>query len=113
MKEAIRMIKLQADVSKAMGSFLDERGRKQPIRIELQSSGCCDSSLGLRVDEIRDGDLVEEHDGLTLVISNEISRMAGDITISCEEGEGRKGFVLNSTKPINEWSGFGVITIRI
>ena len=107
------MIKLEAGVSQVIGSFLDERGIRQPIRIELQSSGCCDASLGLRVDEIRDGDLVEEQEGLTLVISHETRRLAGDITISYEEDEGRKGFVLISTRPISEWSGFGISTIRI
>jgi len=106
------MIKLEAGASEAIGAFLDERGKRLPIRIELQSSGCCDSSLGLRVDEIRDGDLIEEREGLTLVISHEISRLAGDITISYEGNEGRKGFVLSSTRPISEWSGFGVTTIR-
>jgi Fe-S cluster assembly iron-binding protein IscA len=106
------MIKLGEGVSQAMGAFLDERGLRQPIRIELQSSGCCDASLGLRVDGIRDGDIIEEREGLTLVISHEIHLLAGDITISYEDDDGRKGFVLISTKPISEWSGFGITTIR-
>ena len=107
------MIQLESGAGEAIRSFLDARGRRQPIRIELQSSGCCDSSLMLRVDEIRPGDLVEEQEELTLVISAETNRLVGDVTISYREDDGRKGFVLTSVKPVSEWSGFGVSVINV
>jgi Fe-S cluster assembly iron-binding protein IscA len=107
------MIQLESGAGQAIRSFLDTRGGRQPIRVELQSSGCCDASLVLRVDEIRRGDLVEEQKELTLVISSETNQLVGDVTISYREDAGRKGFVLTSTKPVSEWSGFGVSDILV
>jgi Fe-S cluster assembly iron-binding protein IscA len=46
-----------------------------PVRIEIQFTGCCDPSLGLIVDAVRESDLVEEVDGLTFVISPETHQL--------------------------------------
>lgn len=106
------MVTLEPGAGQAMKSLLAEKGFQRPIRIELQFSGCCDPALGLSVDTIRESDLIQELDGLTFVISPETHQLVGDVTISCVEEIGRKGFVLTSSKPVSEWDGFGVITIR-
>jgi Fe-S cluster assembly iron-binding protein IscA len=84
---------------------------QRPIRIELQSSGCCDPSLRLRVGTVRESDLIQETDGLEFIISPEIHRLAGDVTICYVAESNRKGFILTSSKPLSEWDGFGVSSI--
>jgi Fe-S cluster assembly iron-binding protein IscA len=107
------MVKLEATASQAIRSFLAEKGCQRTLRIDLQSSGCCDPSLCLCVDDIRESDLTREVDGLTLVISPEIHELVGEVTISLADDTGRKGFVLTSRKPVSEWDGFAVSVIRI
>jgi len=93
--------------------LLSERGIQAPIRIEVQFIGCCDPSLGLIVDMVRESDLVEEVDGLTFVISPETHQLVGDVRISYVDDAGRKGFALTSSKPISEWDGFATRSIRM
>jgi Fe-S cluster assembly iron-binding protein IscA len=107
------MIRLEQGAGRAIRVFLAEKGLERPVRIELQSSGCCDSLLGLRVDDIREADLIQEADGLTFVMSQETSRLAGEVTISRVDDAGREGFVVTSSNPVSEWAGFGVCQIII
>jgi Fe-S cluster assembly iron-binding protein IscA len=106
------MITLTFDAGQAIKSFLAEQKLEPSIRIDLRSSGCCDASLALCADTIREGDLVEELDGITFLVGVEIDRLVGDITISYVDGPVKKGFGLTSSKPVNEWSGFAVSSIR-
>ena len=107
------MVKLEAGAGRAIRSFFAEKGIQGPLRIHLQSSGCCDSSLGLSVDRIRESDLIQEVDGLTFMISPETYRLAGEVAISYRDEIGEEGFILTSEKPVSEWEGFGVSAIRI
>ena len=101
-------------VSQEIRSILTDKGIQQPIiRIDLHFSGCCDSSLHLCMDTILESDLIQEFDGLKFVIDPETYQLVGEVTISCVDDLGRKGFVLTSSKPLSEWSGFGVSTIKI
>ena len=106
------MIRLEPGAGQAIRSFLAEKGLGRPVRVDLQSSGCCDASLGLSVDTPGESDLIEELDGLTFVMSPETYQLVGEVTISYVNDAGREGFVITSSKPLNEWSGFGVCKIR-
>jgi Fe-S cluster assembly iron-binding protein IscA len=106
------MIKLEANASRAIKSFLAEKGCQRPLRIQLQSSGCCDPSLCLSADQVGESDLVQEVDELTFVINPETYQLLGEVTISYRDEPGRKGFVLTSLNPVSEWEGFGVSLIR-
>jgi Fe-S cluster assembly iron-binding protein IscA len=110
-EETVHMIMLEQGAVRAIRQFFAEKGPLRPVRLELQSSGCCDSLLGLRVDAAREDDLVQEAEGLTLVMSPEISRLAGEVTISHVDDGGRRGFVITSSNPVSEWAGFGVCQI--
>lgn len=79
----------------------------------MTNSGCCDASLCLRADTVRDTDLIQESDDLKFVISTETHQLVGEVTISYVDELGRKGFVLTSSKPVGEWDGFGVSDIKI
>jgi Fe-S cluster assembly iron-binding protein IscA len=106
------MIKLEPGAGRAIKSFLAERGLQKPLRIEMQSSGCCDATLGLSVDSVHEHDRIYELDGLTFVISPETEQQVGDVTIAYVDDTAGKGFVLTSTIPISEWAGFGVCKIK-
>jgi Fe-S cluster assembly iron-binding protein IscA len=107
------VVKLEASASQAIRSFLAEKGIQGPLRIDLRSSGCCDPSLSLTVNNVRESDLIQEVEGLTFIMSPEIYKLVGEVTISYADEIGRKGFLLTSEKPISEWDGFGVSIIRI
>jgi Fe-S cluster assembly iron-binding protein IscA len=106
------MIKLEANAVQVIKTSLAERGCRLPIRIQLQSNGCCDPILSLRVDKIRESDLIQEIDGLTFVIGYEIYQLLGDVTVFYKDEPAGKGFVITSAKPISEWEGFAVSTIQ-
>ena len=110
-ERTIFTVKLEARAGQAMKSFLAEKELQQPLRIHLQFNGCCDPSLGLSVDNIRESDLIQEVDGLTFVISSEVHQLVGDVTISYTDEIGRKGFILTSDKPVSEWEGMSVCAI--
>jgi Fe-S cluster assembly iron-binding protein IscA len=103
------LVTLEPGVSQAIRSSLAEAGVPGPVRIEIQFTGCCDPSLGLMVDKVRESDLVEEVDAVTFVISPETHELAGEVGISCAE----RGFVLTPSKPLSEWDGFSTCRIRM
>jgi Fe-S cluster assembly iron-binding protein IscA len=107
------LVTLGPGAGQAIKSLLSEGGIQGPIRIEIQSTGCCDPSLGLIVDTVRESDLVEELDGLTFVISPETHQLVGEVRISYTDDAGRKGFVLTSSKPLSEWDGFATRSITM
>lgn len=107
------LVKLNKAAGQAVRSVLAEKGSPGPIRIELQFTGCCDPSLGLIVDAKREADLVQEVDGLTFVIDRETHDLAGQVSIAYKPEEGRRVFVLTSSKPISEWDGFLTCSVRM
>jgi Fe-S cluster assembly iron-binding protein IscA len=107
------LVTLNPGASDAIRLALAERGVQGAIRIELQFAGCCDASLGLIVDTIRESDLIQETDGLTFVISPETHQLAGEVKISYTEDSGRDRFVLTSSKPVSEWDGLLTCSIRM
>lgn len=104
---------MEPGVSQFIKAFLADKGIQQPVRIELNFSGCCDASICLRTDTILESDLTLELDGLTFVINPETYQLLGEVTISYVDDKGKKGFMLTSSKPVGEWDGFGVSDIKI
>jgi Fe-S cluster assembly iron-binding protein IscA len=104
---------LEPGVSQVIKSLLADKNIRQPVRIELNFSGCCDASLCLRADTMSETDLKLESDGLTFVINPETYQLVGEVTISYVGEMDRKGFVLTSSKPVGEWDGFGVSDLKI
>jgi Fe-S cluster assembly iron-binding protein IscA len=104
---------LEPEVSQAIKSFLADKGIQKPVRIDLNFSGCCDSSLCLRADNISETDFTLEIDGLIFVINPQTYELVGEVTISYVDEMKRKGFRLTSSKPVGEWDGFGVSDIKL
>jgi Fe-S cluster assembly iron-binding protein IscA len=103
---------LEPGVGQVIKSLLADKGVPQPIRIELNLSGCCDASLCLHLDTILGTDFILESDGLKFVMGPKTYELVGEVTISYVDEIGRKGFVLTSSKPIGEWDGFGISDIK-
>ncbi len=107
------MVKLEPKAVQAIKTFFAEKGFRRPLRIQLQSSGCCDPSLCLNVDSIQESDLIREVEGLTFIMSPGIHELVGEVTISFTDEIRRKGFVLTSSNPVSEWEGWGVSPINL
>ena len=107
------LVTLGPGAGEAVRSLLAEGGTQGPVRIELQFTGCCDPSLGLIVDRVRESDLVEETDGVTFIIDRETHELAGEVMISYTDDAGRNRFVLTSSKPVGEWDGLITCSIRM
>ena len=106
------LVKLDPNASQAVKSLLSEKGSRGPVRIELQFTGCCDPSLGLIVDAIRESDLVEEVDGVAFVIDPQTHDLAGEVTIAYKDDGGRDVFLLTSSNPVGEWDGLITCSLR-
>ena len=104
---------MEPGVSQAIRASLADKGIQQHIRIDLNFSGCCDTSLCLHTDTVLETDLTTNLDGLTFVINPETYQLVGEVTISYVDEKGKKGFILTSSKPLGEWDGFGVSDIKI
>ena len=113
MDRTIPHVKLESGAGRAASRFLKEKGISRPLRIDLRFTGCCDASLGLRVDDISASDLYVEVEGLTFIVDPDVYNLAGEITIAYLEEEDRKGFLLTSERPVSEWEGFGVSSIQV
>jgi Fe-S cluster assembly iron-binding protein IscA len=112
-ERTIPQVKFESGAGQAASRFLNEKGVSRPLRIDLRFTGCCDASLGLRVDDICETDLYIEVEGLTIIMDPDVYRLAGEITVVYVDEEGRKGFLLTSERPVSEWEGFGVSDIQV
>ncbi len=108
-KEQTPLVMTDPGVCEAIAEELTGQNRNGVIRIELISTGCCDASLGLRVDEVRESDLIEKVENLTFVLSKDTYENVGRVTISHRKNA---QFVVTSEKPVSEWDGFGSCTIK-
>jgi Fe-S cluster assembly iron-binding protein IscA len=111
-QKLIPVIILRPGAGRAISAFLAEKHIIQPIRIDLNFTGCCDASLSLRPDNAREEDLRSEVEGLSFIISPDVYDLAGEIEINYVEEAGRTGFAIRSGKPVSEWDGFGICDIK-
>ena len=106
-------VKIEPQATEQLRAYLKENGVSDPVRIDLTSTGCCDPSLGLCVDQARDDDMVCERDGLEFVISPSVHQTVGDVNIAYSDDAASQGYVLTSSRPLSEWEGFGVCQIKM
>ncbi len=107
------MITCTPEAVRTLRTVIAEINIQKPIRIHLQSTGCCDASLGLMADDAHPDDIIQDVQGIPFLISPDLSKLAGNITIDYISEKHRTGFVLTSENPISEWSGFGICTIQV
>ena len=107
------IFKLDPVACKAIKTVLSEKGLPLSVRIEIRSTGCCDAALGIAAEAAEAHDLIEEADGLTIAMSPATHQLVGDVSISYLDDSDRKGFALESDRPLNEWAGFAPGSIRL
>ncbi|MGP8152917.1 MAG: hypothetical protein ACLQBQ_02070 [Smithella sp.] len=107
------IITLGPGAARAIKKWMIEKNVQGAVRIEIRSSGCCDASLGLRIDSARETELVVIVEGITFVVDRAIHDLVGQIAISCSDEPYRAGFIITSSIPLNEWAGFGACDIIV
>ncbi len=108
--DAQPVITTDPGVCRALAGELAQSKSGSVIRVELTSTGCCDASLGLRVDKPDDDDIDVKIEGLTFVVSRKTYDLVGQIRIAQRNNA---EFVLTSEKPVSEWDGFGSCKVRL
>lgn len=106
-------ITITPEAMQSIKAFLEEKGVTAPLRVELHSTGCCDPSLALCLSSIYEDDLVCRWGDLQFVIGPELHNLVGEVRIDWANDENRRGYVVTSTRPLSEWTGFGISDIRI
>ena len=106
------MIKLTPSACVAIKGALSGMGLPLSVRIEIRSTGCCDSSLGMIADQAEETDLIEKIDGLTILMQPAIHARVGEVSIFCVDHVENYSFIIVSERPLNEWEGFGRSNIR-
>lgn len=100
------MVRLKNKTSQKINEIINKKIENLKLRIDLNFSGCCEPSLRLQTDNEKPGDLKIKVDGLTFIISDEVYRICGDITIEyIDEKSDGKCFRITSEKPVSEWAG--------
>jgi Fe-S cluster assembly iron-binding protein IscA len=112
MGEEAPFVHLNPETVRELRSFLIAQQIQKPIRIDLSFKGCCDATLELRVDHVQEHDIRIDIKGLTFVMSQEVYKLTGEVTISHVNEKDRKGFRVSSIKPVSEWGGLGVCQIQ-
>ncbi|MGD0278316.1 MAG: hypothetical protein ABSC11_03310 [Smithella sp.] len=107
------VVTLGPGAAQAIKTWMFENHVQNAVRIEIRSSGCCDVSLGLRIDSARESELLVIVEGITFVIDRELHDLTGQITISCSGESHETGFIITSSIPLNEWAGFGTCNIMV
>ena len=97
----------------AIKSWMSGNNASGAVRIEIRSTGCCDASLGMRIDSALESDLVVIVEEITFVVDREIHDLVGQITIARSDEPNRAGFKITSSIPLNEWAGFGTCDITV
>lgn len=106
-------VHLNPETVREIRSFLVGQQIQGPIRIDLSFKGCCDATLELRLDQMQAHDVRVDIEELIFVISPDIYKLTGEVTISYVNEEDKRGFRVTSVKPVSEWSGLGVCQILI
>jgi len=106
------LINLDQPAIEAIRKELQKKGLPLTLRIEIRSTGCCDASLSLVSNTAEESDLIESVEDLTIRMSPSTYELVGTVSISYVDDAQKKGFVLTSSKPLNEWEGFAACNIK-
>ena len=107
------IVTLGPDTAGAIKTWMSGNNAHGAVRIEIRSTGCCDSSLGMRIDSTLQSDMVVIVEGITFVVDRKIHDLVGQISIARSDEPNRAGFVITSSIPLNEWAGFGTSEITV
>lgn len=70
------------------------------LRISLMNGGCSGMSLGLSLDEKKDGDISFDKESILFVMESSLVEQCGAINLDYMDSTASAGFALTSEKPI-------------
>jgi len=70
------------------------------LRISLMNGGCSGMSLGLSLDDKKDGDLSFDKDGIDFIMEPALVEQCGAVNLDYMDSTANAGFALTSEKPI-------------
>jgi len=106
------MIEITTLAAEKLAAYLIENNLDTPVRIAAMN-GCGGPSLGLALDDRKDGDHAMENMDLTLLIDRDLAQTCGKVTIDYQEqsagcGCSGGGFAITPEKPLpNSGTGCG------
>ena len=86
-EKAVEMIK----------DFLKDRGEEHIIRLMMNEGGWSGPSLGMALDEPRDGDEIFKENGITFLINKEMFELVKPITVDFISTPRGSGFKVSSS----------------
>ena len=86
-EKAVEMIK----------DFLKDRGEEHIIRLMMNEGGWSGPSLGMALDEPRDGDEIFKENGITFLINKELFELVKPITVDFISTPRGSGFKVSSS----------------
>ncbi len=101
------MINVADLAQQKLREYLEQNNIESSIRVALMSGGCSGASLGLALDEKKEGDEVAEFEGLTVLIDKTLLTQCDKVYIDYIDADARSGFSITSTNPVGGGGGCG------
>lgn len=99
------MINVAEVAQQRLKEYLQQNNIESSIRVALMSGGCSGASLGLALDEKKEGDEVTELDGLTVIIDKALLTECDKVYIDYIDADQRSGFSITSANPVGGGGG--------
>jgi Fe-S cluster assembly iron-binding protein IscA len=98
------MLEITRLATEKLQAYLADNNIESPVRVAAMS-GCGGPSLGLALDEYKEGDFAHEGELFTLLIDKALSQVCGKVTVDFVEQKsgcscGGGGFSLTSENPL-------------
>ncbi|WP_417911773.1 IscA/HesB family protein [Candidatus Electronema sp. TJ] len=99
------MIEITDLAVKNVKDYLDQNKIESAVRISMMSGGCSGPSLSLSLDDVKEGDLTVEKDGISFLMDKGLSDTCGAVKVDFVESSGGcgcsgGGFTISCEKPL-------------
>jgi iron-sulfur cluster assembly accessory protein len=94
------MVTVSEKAQEMIKKVLESRKDDLPVRLVYAGGGCSGPSLGMSLDEAREGDKIFKEDDITFVIDEQLFEQAKPITIDFIDSIRGSGFSITSNLPV-------------
>lgn len=103
------MLEVTEMAGQKLRAYLEENKIESAVRVALMN-GCGGPSLGLVLDDAKATDTAADHDGVRVLIDNELLGQCGAVRVDYTEGsgcgcQGGGGFAITPTNPLPSAGG--------
>jgi len=88
------MLNISESAKAEMKKALEGKEGTPVVRVFVAGYGCGGASLGLTIDEVKEGDIQVELDGYSVVIDPKVDDEFSGVSIDYRDSDGGSGFVL-------------------